>query len=179
MTAYGAQPLERFLEAMAAARPAPAAGAAVGVAAAMAAALVEKACALTRDGSLAEAAAAAATHRAAALAFIDADEAAFAAIGEARRVRGDVAEAWRAAALVPLAFAEACARLAEVAADVADVCNPRLAGEARTGAALATAAAGTAADIADIDLVAAGGARPEEAERLAALRRGIAASGAA
>ena len=154
---------------MAEPRPTPAAGAAAGAAAALAAALVEKACALTHDGSLAVEAEWAAALRAEAVAFVAEDERVYGAIAAARR-GGDVAAAWREAALVPLAFGERCSELAALARSVSRRCNPNLAGDAATAAELADAAARAAGVLAEIDLAPAGGASAGEQARIDALR---------
>jgi formiminotetrahydrofolate cyclodeaminase len=168
-------PLAQIVAAMAQPRPAPASGAALGAAAALAAALVEKVCALAREGELAAQQQAAAGLRAEAERFVEADERAYAQVARARGIEaGDVAGAWRAAALVPLAFAERCADLAELAADVAAKCREPLVGDARTGEALARAAGSAAALLAELDLAAGDGATAVDAERIARVRAGIA-----
>ena len=157
--------LTALAAAIAAPRPAPAAGAAIGATAVLAAALVQKACGISR---LDVEAATAATLASAARAFVAADEAAFAAVLAARRAGHDAVPAWRAAGLVPLAFAERCRELARLAEVVAARCKPALAGEATTARLLATASARAAAELARIDLAAAGGPGAGEAARLAA-----------
>jgi formiminotetrahydrofolate cyclodeaminase len=150
--------------------PAPAAGAAIGAVAALAAALVEKACALTAEGALADAGAAAATIRAEALAFAEVDEHAFGGIAHARRHGGDVAGAWAVAAGVPLDLAERCAELAELASSVTGRVNPNLRGELDAADLLARATGLAAARLAEIDLVPAGTAHDGERRRLDAVR---------
>ena len=136
--------------------PAPAAGSATALAAALAAALVEKACRLTHDGSLAGEADLAAAQRERAVAAAAEDELAFADLRRVLREGGDGPAAWRAAAAVPRALAERCDAIAALADDVSVRCNSSLRGDAEAGATLARAAAVAARRLAAIDLDAAG-----------------------
>jgi formiminotetrahydrofolate cyclodeaminase len=165
--------IELLAAAIAAPFPAPAAGAAVGAVTALAAALVEKACALTADGALAAESATAGALRAAALWFAETDEEAFAAISTARRAGDDLAEAWAAAARVPLGLAESCDELARLALSIAERVNPNLRGEIDAATLLARAAGLAAARLAEIDLTEAGPAHAADHERLAAVRASL------
>jgi formiminotetrahydrofolate cyclodeaminase len=136
--------------------PAPAAGSATALVAALAAALVEKACRLTHDGSLAGEADLAAAQRERAVAAAAEDERAFAELRRVLREGGDRPAAWRAAAAVPLALAERCDAIAALADDVSARCNASLRGDAEAGATLARAAAVASRRLAAIDLEAAG-----------------------
>jgi formiminotetrahydrofolate cyclodeaminase len=165
--------IELLVAAIAAPFPSPAAGAAVGAVTALAAALVEKACALTADGALAAEGATASAMRAAALWFAETDEEVFAAISTARRAGEDVAEAWAAAARVPLGLSESCAELARLVRSLVDRINPNLRGEIDTASLLARAAGLAAARLAEIDLVEAGPGYADEHARLAAVRASL------
>jgi formiminotetrahydrofolate cyclodeaminase len=176
--------VERFLEALAADRPAPSGGAAAALACAFAAALVEMAASLTASkGRLPVAAVRerAAAIRSAATRLADDDAAAYAEVIEAWRVPRDdagrderVAGALSRAAQVPLAIAERAADTTELAAAVALDGNQNLRGDALTGALLAEAAALAAARLVEINLASApGDARVERARDLA--RRALAA----
>ncbi len=144
MSRYGATTLDELGALVRAPRPAAAAGAVASITAELAASLVVKACALTRDGSLA-----AEQARAAGLAdvlgrFAEEDEDAFAAYLRASGPE-ERAVSMRAAATGALGFAATCAELATLADDVAGRCAPHVAGEAVV-AALLVRAAGSAAE---------------------------------
>jgi len=162
--------IELLAAAIAAPFPSPAAGAAVGAVTALAAALVEKACALTKDGSLAAEGATAGALRSASLWFAETDEEAFAGISRARRTGDDVGEAWAAAARVPLGLAESCAELAGLAGAIVERANPRLRGELDTAILLARAAGLAAAGLSLIDLDEAGDGYADDRARLSAVR---------
>jgi formiminotetrahydrofolate cyclodeaminase len=150
--------------------PAPAAGAAIGAVVALAAALVEKACALTANGTLAAEGVSAGATRAEALDFAEIDEHAFGGIAYARRMGGDVAAAWAIAAGVPLEMAESCASLAALAASIAGRVNPNLRGEVDSAVLLVRAAGLASVRLAEIDLLPAGDAYADERARLDAVR---------
>jgi formiminotetrahydrofolate cyclodeaminase len=111
--------------------------------------------------------------RAAALWFAETDEEAFGAISSARRAGDDVAEAWAAAARVPLGLAESCAELARLARSIVGPANPNLRGELDTAILLARAAGLSAARLAEIDLAEAGPAYEDERARLSAVRANL------
>jgi formiminotetrahydrofolate cyclodeaminase len=165
--------IDLLAAAIAAPFPAPAAGAAVGAVTALAAALVEKACALTPDGALDAQGASASALRAAALWFAETDEEAFGAISRARREGDDIAEAWAAAARVPLGLAESCAELVRLATSILDRANPNLRGELDTAILLAQAAGLSAARLSEIDLETAGPGYADERARLNAARASL------
>lgn len=165
--------IELLAAAIAAPFPSPAAGAAVGAVTALAAALVEKACALTVAGALAAEGASAGAMRAAALWFAETDEEQFAGIARARRADDDVAEAWAAAARVPLGLAEVCDELARLALSVAERVNQNLRGEIDSAILLARAAGLAAARLAEIDLGEAGPAYVHEQTRLNVVRASL------
>jgi len=167
--------LAALAAAIAAPSPAPAAGAAIGAVAALAAALVEKACALTAGDALEPQRTSASAVRSLALAFAEVDEAAFGEIGIARRLGGDVASAWAAAARVPLDLADTCASLAELAQATIAHANPNLRGELETAVSLARAAGLAATGLASIDLDAAGAVFDDDRARLAATRARLSA----
>ena len=144
MSRYGRVALDELSTLVETPRPAAAAGAVTAITASLAASLVVKACALTRDGSLA-----AEQQHAAGLAgtlgrFADEDEDAFSAYLAASD-RDARAAATAAAAAGARAFSSACAELADVADDVARRCSRHVAGDAVVAAILGRAA-GVAAD---------------------------------
>jgi methenyltetrahydrofolate cyclohydrolase len=106
--------------------------------------------------------------RAAALAQADAE--AYRAVMAARRARdGSVDYALSAASAVPLEVAEIGARLAALAALIAERGNPNVRGDAIAAALLAAAGAKAAAELVRINLRRApGDSRPEQAQKLAA-----------
>jgi formiminotetrahydrofolate cyclodeaminase len=174
----------RFLEDLAADRPAPSGGAAGALACAFAAALVEMAASLTAPEARLPVAAVrerAAAIRSAATRLADDDAAAYAQVIAAWRAPRDdagrderVAGALSRAADVPLAIAERAAEVAELAAAVARDGNPNLRGDALTGALLAEAAALAAARLVEINLASVPGeARVQRGRDLA--RRALAA----
>jgi formiminotetrahydrofolate cyclodeaminase len=75
-------------------------------------------------------------------------------------------EALVGAAMIPLEIAAIGARVAQMAAEVAEAGNPNLRGDAVTGAVLAAASARSAASLVDIN-VRLGGLDPELSQRAA------------
>jgi methenyltetrahydrofolate cyclohydrolase len=175
---FGEATIARFLEDLAADRPAPSGGAAAALACAFAAALVEMGAALTAPGGRLAVAAVrerAAVVRSAATRLADDDAAAYAQVIAAWRAPPDdagrderVAGALSRAADVPLAIADRAADTADLAAAVVHDGNPNLRGDALTGALLAEAAARAAARLVEINLASVpGDARVERARDLA------------
>ena len=179
-----------FLDALAAARPAPGGGSAAALAVAFSAAL----CAMTAELSarrLAHAPELAADarellRRAAPLAQADADAyadvlAALRAPAEpARRPREQrVSAALAQASAVPLEVAEIGDRVAALAAEIAAGGNPAVRGDALTAARLAASAAQAAAALVRINLASTpGDPRPARASHLAARAARLAAQAA-
>jgi len=172
-------PVERFLDRIASAEPAPAGGSVAAVAVAMAAGLVAMAARLAHDwpkgGEVVERAEALRS-RMTTLAL--ADEDAYAKVMEALRLPPDspsraaeVAAALSGAADVPLAMAEAAAEVAELAALVAQEGNDRLRGDAIVAAELAAAGAHGAAELVAINLAGRDDPRVGRAQDLAAATR--------
>jgi formiminotetrahydrofolate cyclodeaminase len=172
VTSFLDEPVRGFLDRLAARTPAPGGGVAAAVTGAMAAGLVAMAArfSVTRPsgaglpgaGDLADQADEL-RHRLGQLADMDAR--AYAAVLEAGP--GDRREALLGAALVPLEIAGIGARVALLAARVAEAGNPNLRGDAVTGAVLAAASARSAASLVDIN-VRLGGLDPELSQRAAA-----------
>ena len=173
------EPLERFLDRIASAEPAPAGGSVAAVAVAMAAGLVAMAARLAHDWPKASQV----VERAEALrstmsALALADEDAYTKVIEALRLPPDspsrdteLAAALSGAADVPLAVAEAAAEVAVLAALVAQEGNDRLRGDALVAAELAEAGARGAAELVAINLAGRDDPRVRRARDLAAATR--------
>jgi formiminotetrahydrofolate cyclodeaminase len=170
------EPLERFLDRIASAEPAPAGGSVAAVAVAMAAGLVAMAARLAHEWPKADEV----VDRAEALrskmtTLALADEDAYAKVIEALRLPPDspsrdaeVAAALSGAADVPLAVAEAAAEVAVLAALVEREGNDRLRGDALVAAELAEAGARGAAELVAINLAGRDDPRVGRAKDLAA-----------
>ncbi len=174
---YAGLPVGAFLDALAAASPAPAAGSAAALVLAQAAALCAKAARLSAarlgESKAAELTAGAEQVRAAATALADADASAYQEVIAAGRggAAGNLAAALSRAADVPMEVVALAAELAGPAAVLAAAGNPNLRGDAQTAALLGQAAARSAARLVGINLARAGLAgdpRPARAARLLA-----------
>ena len=173
------EPVERFLDRIASAEPAPAGGSVAAVAVAMAAGLVAMAARLAHEWPKASEVverAEALRSRTATLAL--ADEDAYTKVIEALRLPPDspsraaeLAAALSGAADVPLAVAEAAAEVAMLAALVAQEGNDRLRGDALVAAELAEAGARGAAELVAINLAGRDDPRVRRARDLAATTR--------
>jgi len=170
------EPVERFLDRIASAEPAPSGGSVAAVAVAMAAGLVAMAARLAREWPKASEVlerAEALRSRMATLAL--ADEDAYAKVTEALRLPPDspsraaeLEAALSGAADVPLAVAEAAAEVAVLAALVAQEGNERLRGDALMAAELAEAGTRGAAELVVINLAGRDDPRVGRAKDLAA-----------
>jgi len=169
------EPVRGFLDQLAARTPAPGGGGAAAVTGAMAAGLVAMAArfSATRLPGAGELADEADELRRRLVQLADMDARAYAAVLEAFRLPAEDAqrearrrEALRGAALVPLEIAGIGARVAAMAAQVAEAGNPNLRGDAVTGAVLAAASARSAACLVDIN-VGLGGLDPGLSRRAA------------
>lgn len=168
-------PVRDFLDQLAARVAAPGGGGAAAIAAAMAAGLAAMAARfsdahLPGASDLADQADELRRHAAG---LADRDSRAYRAVLDAYSLPSDsdqrqhrVREALRGATAVPLDIGEAAARVAALAARVAEAGNPRLYGDAATAALLAEASARSAACLVDIN-VGLGGLEPELSERAA------------
>ena len=173
------EPVERFLDRIASAEPAPAGGSVAAVAVAMAAGLVAMAARLAHKWAKADEVverAEALRSRTATLAL--ADEDAYTKVIEALRLPPDspsraaeLAAALSGAADVPFAVAEAAAEVAVLAALVAQEGNDRLRGDALVAAELAGAGARGAAELVAINLAGRDDPRVRRARDLAAATR--------
>jgi methenyltetrahydrofolate cyclohydrolase len=173
------EPVDRFLDRIASAEPAPAGGSVAAVAVAMAAGLVAMAARLAHEWPKASEVvdrAEALRSRMATLAL--ADEDAYAKVIEAMRLPPDspsraaeLAAALSGAAEVPLAVAEAATEVALLAALVAQEGNVRLRGDAFVAAELAAAGARGAAELVAINLAGRDDPRVRRAQELAAATR--------
>ena len=175
MSSFLDEPVRGFLDQLAARTPAPGGGGAAAVTGAMAAGLVAMAArfSATRLPGAGELADEADGLRRRLVQLADMDARAYAAVLEAFRLPAEDAqrearrrEALRGAALVPLEIAGIGARVAAMAAQVAEAGNPNLRGDAVTGAVLAAASARSAACLVDIN-VGLGGLDPGLSRRAA------------
>jgi formiminotetrahydrofolate cyclodeaminase len=169
------EPVRGFLDQLAARTPAPGGGGAAAVTGAMAAGLVAMAArfSATRLPGAGELADEADGLRRRLAQLADMDARAYTAVLEAFRLPAEDGqrearrrEALRGAALVPLEIAGIGARVAAMAAQVAEAGNPNLRGDAVTGAVLAAASARSAACLVDIN-VGLGGLDPGLSRRAA------------
>jgi methenyltetrahydrofolate cyclohydrolase len=173
------EPVERFLDRIASAEPAPAGGSVAAVAVAMAAGLVAMAARLAHEWPKAdEVVERAETLRSTMATLALADEDAYAEVIEALRLPtgtaardAEVATALSGAADVPLAVAEAAAEVALLAALVAQEGNDRLRGDALVAAELAAAGARGAAELVAINLAGRDDPRVQRARDIAAATR--------
>jgi formiminotetrahydrofolate cyclodeaminase len=160
------QPVGGFLDQLAAGTPTPGGGGAAAVTGAMAAGLVAMAARfsarqLPEAGDVADEADRL-RYMASQLADMDAR-----AYTRVLATRGpERKEALVGAAMIPLEIAAIGARVAQMAAEVAEAGNPNLRGDAVTGAVLAAASARSAASLVDIN-VRLGGLDPELSQRAA------------
>ena len=175
MSSFLDEPVRGFLDQLAARTPAPGGGGAAAVTGAMAAGLVAMAArfSATRLPGAGELADEADGLRRRLAQLADMDARAYAAVLEAFRLPAEDGqrearrrEALRGAALVPLEIAGIGARVAAMAAQVAEAGNPNLRGDAVTGAVLAAASARSAACLVDIN-VGLGGLDPGLSRRAA------------
>jgi len=173
------EPVERFLDRIASAEPAPAGGSVAAVVVAMAAGLVAMAARLAHEWPKAsEVVERAEALRSRMKTLALADEDAYAKVTEALRLPPDsssraaeLAAALSGAADVPFAVAEAAAEVAVLAALVAQEGNDRLRGDALVAAELAGAAARGAAELVAINLAGRDDPRVRRARDLAAATR--------
>ncbi|HYN91893.1 MAG TPA: cyclodeaminase/cyclohydrolase family protein [Thermoleophilaceae bacterium] len=163
MTGLSKQPLESFLDDVAAATPAPGGGSSSGVACALAAALVEMSAGLAGSGAAAEQAGAL---RARALRLAEEELSSYAPVLDARDEH-ERKLALAAASEPPARIAETAAEVAELGAVVAGTGSKAVRGDALTGVALAEAAASAAARLVEINV---GGGPVFERARQAELR---------
>ncbi|WP_051341731.1 cyclodeaminase/cyclohydrolase family protein [Pseudonocardia spinosispora] len=146
-----------FLDALAARRPAPSAGAAIGVSLAMAAALAAMVARYSGSG-FADLAEQADGLRHQAIALADADSAAYAEVLRARAApagrparTGLVSEAMKSATEVPCALARLGVEVMALCVRLALEGNPNLTGDARTAAFQASSAVTSATDLVRIN----------------------------
>jgi formiminotetrahydrofolate cyclodeaminase len=160
------EPVRGFLDQLAARTPAPGGGGAAAVTGAMAAGLVAMAArfSATRLPGAGELADQADELRRRLAQLAEEDAQAYAAVLASRG--SERKKALLGAAMIPLEIAGIGARLALVAARLAESGNPNLRGDAVTGAVLAAASARSAACLADIN-VKLGGLEPDLSRRAA------------
>ena len=175
MSSFLDEPVRGFLDQLAARTPTPGGGGAAAVTGAMAAGLVAMAARFseTRLPGAGELADQADELRRRLAQLAEEDAQAYAAVLETLRLPRDASErevqrqeALLGAALVPLEIARIGARVALMAARLAETGNPNLRGDAVTGAVLAAASARSAASLVDIN-VELGGLDPGLSQRAA------------
>lgn len=175
MSSFLDEPVRGFLDQLAARTPTPGGGGAAAVTGAMAAGLVAMAArfSATRLPGAGELADQADELRRRLAQLAEEDARAYAAVLEALRLPREASErevqrqeALLGAALVPLEIAGIGARVALMAARLAEAGNPNLRGDAVTGAVLAAASARSAARLVDIN-VRLGGLDAELSQRAA------------
>jgi len=142
------QPLEAFLESVAAATPAPGGGSSAAVTAALAAALVEMSAGLAGSSATVERAGAL---RARALRLAEEEMSSYAPALEARDDH-ERELALAAASEPPTDIAEVAAEVAELGVEVASSSSPSVRGDALTGVVLAEAAASAAFRLVEINV---------------------------
>jgi len=162
-TSLRSETLERFLERLASAEPAPGGGGAAAVATAMAAALVEMAAGLSTD-QVDDATGVGATAggiRRRALTLADEDAAAYRRVLDSYRLsrdrdpdarRGAIREALEGATAVPLEIAGLAADVSGLGDRLVAGGNPNLEGDAAAGVILARAAARAAARLVELNV---------------------------
>ena len=184
MSSFLDEPVRGFLDQLAARTPTPGGGGAAAVTGAMAAGLVAMAArfSATRLPDAGELADQADELRRRLAQLAEEDARAYAAVLEALRLPRDASqrevqrqEALLGAALVPLEIAGIGARVALMAARLAETGNPNLRGDAVTGAVLAAASARSAASLVDIN-VRLGELDPDLSRRAAAFAGDAASS---
>ena len=148
MAELGKQPLDDFLDAVAAGTPAPGGGTSAAVTTALAAALVEMSAALADS---AEAAEHAGEMRLRASRLAEEELSSYAPVLEAR-TEADRVTALDAASEPPAQIAEVAAEVAELGASVAKSASEAVRGDALTGVTLAEAAAAAAARLVAINV---------------------------
>jgi methenyltetrahydrofolate cyclohydrolase len=148
VTELSKQPLEEFLESVAAGTPAPGGGSSAAVTAGLAAALVEMAARLASSDSAAEQAG---RLRARAMRLAEEELSSYAPVLEARDEH-ERELALAAASEPPARIAETAAEVAELGADVAASSSPSVRGDALTGVVLAEAAASAAFRLVEINV---------------------------
>ena len=175
MSSFLDEPVQGFLDQLAARTPTPGGGGAAAVTGAMAAGLVAMAArfSATRLPGAGELADQADESRRRLAQLADMDAQAYAAVLEALRLPREASqreaqrqEALLGAALVPLEVAGIGAQVAVMAARLAETGNPNLRGDAVTGSVLAAASARSAACLVDIN-VKLGGLEPDLSWRAA------------
>ncbi|MGH3161950.1 MAG: cyclodeaminase/cyclohydrolase family protein [Streptosporangiaceae bacterium] len=175
MSSFLDEPVRGFLDQLAARTPTPGGGGAAAVTGAMAAGLVAMAArfSATRLAGASDLADQADELRRRLAQLAEEDARAYAAVLEALRLPREASqreaqrqEALLGAAHVPLEIAGIGARVASVAARLAEAGNPNLRGDAVTGAVLAAASARSAACLVDIN-VGLGGLDAELSQRAA------------
>jgi formiminotetrahydrofolate cyclodeaminase len=159
VTGLAEQPLGRFLEEVADAKPAPGGGSSAALACALSAALVEMAARLARAGVSEAEPERAGELRRRALELAELELTSYEQVLAALRLPADdpdrgrrIETALTEASGPPLAIAETAAEAAALGVEVARASSPSVRGDALTGAVLAEAAAAAAASLVEINL---------------------------